>query len=139
MAKETNEELVSKIYQTALDSSLLASLFELLIDGAPAASSEENRLLVSHLNQAVEIFSEIQRQSLGHDLLKAALNQLPLGVLVLDDEQDIVEANDCAVSLIRHSRHLRISNNKLYLCDSDINQSFQNLLYSTTSDHEQRW
>ena len=137
MAKETNEELVSKIYQTALDSSLLASLFELLIDGVPAASSEENRLLVSHLNQAVEIFSEIQRQSLGHDLLKAALNQLPIGVLVLDDEQDIVEANDCAVSLIRHSRYLRISNNKLHLCDSDINQSFQNLLNSNTSDHEQ--
>lgn len=137
MAKKTNEELVSKIYQTALDSSLLASLFELLIDAAPAASSEENRLIANHLNQAVEIFSEIQRQRLGHDVLKAALNQLPLGVLVLDDEHNIVETNDFAVRLIKNSRDLKIRNNKLQLCDSGINQSFQNLLNSTTSGYEQ--
>jgi pimeloyl-ACP methyl ester carboxylesterase/DNA-binding CsgD family transcriptional regulator len=135
MSAQINEELVSKIYQTALNPSLWGALVESISNNAAASDRDSNRVIVNHLYQAIDIFSEIQHERSGREALKTALNQLPLGVLVIDSAQNIIETNDFAASLIRNSQHLNIKGSQLWLADSLVNRSFRGLLATITSDY----
>lgn len=63
--------------------------------------------------------------------LQIALDALPVGILLVNEEMRVLHMNNYAQDIVNHNKGLEYSNDKLTARDKNINQSLQGLVSST--------
>lgn len=93
------------------------------------------RLLMPHLQQAIEIHSKLMRTESERAFYADTIDQLAMGVVILDEQAKILRTNQAADRLLSQQRGLAILNDSLQVGDRNENRAFRELLEAIMDAH----
>lgn len=99
--------------------------------GMPTFSVAEKSLfarLIPHLKEALGHYSRTTVLKIENKVYSRALNQLLVGAIILDNQNDIICINDVAEGIVRNSGVVRVSDRKLAVQSEDGKDDWQEML-----------
>jgi len=135
LTENIDAELTGIIYEAALDPNLWPDLLEMLAfelnkpDNSKnqnnnsnhifksnfqyGSTEEKDRLsrLLPHLHRALAINRRFNDTNQEHQLTNSIIDQLPIGMIVIDSERQIISTNKCANKIIQNKFGIFIENN----------------------------
>ena len=77
---------------------------------------------IEHLQQAVEIYMKLQSAQLERELYLAAMGEMAMGVIVLDEKARVIRKNEAAERLLAADNGLLLRGEKVVIDDRDENK-----------------
>jgi predicted DNA-binding protein (UPF0251 family) len=100
-------KLIALIYDTAQDTSLWPELLEEIWAYANADASEDKDLLFEpHITRALAMNQRMTKLETKNNTSNQILNRLPIGVLVVNQDLEILASNDRASIVLNHGQIL---------------------------------
>ncbi len=93
------------------------------------------RMLLPHLQQAIEIHAQLVRTESERAFYADAIDQLAMGVVILDDQAQVLRSNQAAQRLLTEQRGLNLAGNALQVGDRNENKAFRKLLDEVIEAH----
>ncbi len=96
--------------------------------------ADEQRLisrLTPHIKRAFDLNQKLTRAEDERDLLQDLYDQLPFGVLIIDESEKILNINKRASEMIASSTDLRIENHRLCTTDERLRSTLSSLVRHT--------
>lgn len=95
------------------------------------------RLLLPHLQQAIELHSRTLRTESERAFYEDAIDKLAMGVVILDGNAKVLRKNQAAEQLLREKRGLSQVGDALQVGDTQENRAFRTLLEEVIDAHRQ--
>ena len=95
------------------------------------------RLLLPHLQQAVELHSRMLRTESERAFYEDAIDKLAMGVIILDGNARVLRKNHAAEHLLQEKRGLSLVGDALQVGDNQENRAFRTLLEEVMDAHRQ--
>ncbi|MCF6323494.1 MAG: alpha/beta fold hydrolase [Gammaproteobacteria bacterium] len=142
-------ELIGIIYEVALDPHLWPDLLDVLgstINHSDAANlsahihtAENDRLfrLRPHIHRAQAINRRLSNTKQENQLSNAIIDQLPVGIVIINAEREVISANKCANKIIHRQPEISIINNKFLIDDPQKNERLTGYIrHLTEKEHK---
>ncbi len=95
------------------------------------------RMLLPHLQQAVELHSRMLKTESERAFYEDAIDKLAMGVVILDGNARVLRKNHAAENLLKEKRGLAQVGDALQVGDSQENRAFRTLLEEVMEAHRQ--
>lgn len=105
-------------------------------DLPPFDQDDKRRLaiLVPHIKQALALAAQVTRNEAEREIYEEGLDRLNIGVVVLDEQAQLLRANPVACHILTAGDGLRLSGRELEACSAAETRELRRLLGETAAD-----